>query len=557
MHGKFDHDSPLAKPRFSAMMTAHILTYRRIFMVRTRFAPSPTGYLHVGGLRTALYSYLFARKNQGKFLLRIEDTDQKRFVEGAVENLLKTFEWVGLTYDEGPHKDGGFGPYVQSERTDIYRKHAEILLEKGAAYRCFCTAERLEQMREKQTKLKQAPMYDRTCLKLSKEEIQKLVEAGNPFVIRQKIPHGQKLMFKDHIRGIVTFDSSTIDDQVLMKSDNFPTYHLANVVDDHFMEISHVIRGEEWLPSTPKHIFLYQDFGWKPPEYAHLPLLLNKDKTKLSKRQGDVSVEDYIQKGYGREAIINFIALLGWHPGGGVEQEIFSLEELVEKFSLEQIHKAGAVFDLEKLNWFNFQWNKRKYMEKLEQMAKEVDSSCAISTSEKNEKIFKFTTPEKEKMFVEVRGEILYEMAKNAIPTGWRDQSQRLTKGLITVEEKVLKNASETALNLKFYFETSPLNVNLLLNEKMKVDAQTAKTALEKSKEALTSLDNFENMESIKECLVSVVSSLGYKNGQVFWPVRVALTNEQFTPGVFEVVWTLGKDETLARLEKALAELQA
>ncbi len=525
-------------------------------MVRTRFAPSPTGYLHVGGLRTALYCYLFARKNNGKFILRIEDTDQKRFVEGAVENLLKTLEWVGLTYDEGPHKDKGFGPYVQSERTGLYRQHVEILLEKGAAYRCFCTAERLEEMREKQTRLKQAPMYDRTCLKLSKEEIAQKMESGIPFVIRQKIPHGEKLMFKDQIRGIVTFDSNTIDDQVLMKSDNFPTYHLANVVDDHFMEITHVIRGEEWLPSTPKHIFLYTAFDWKPPEFAHLPLLLNMDKTKLSKRQGDVSVEDYIQKGYGREAIINFIAMLGWHPGGGTEQEMFTLEELIEKFSIEQIHKAGAVFDLEKLNWFNFQWNKRKYTDKLQQMAKEIQSDCEIRVTEKNEKIFKFSTPEKEKMFTEIRGEILYEMAKQYLPNQWRDAGERFSKSLITVEEKILKNASESAVNLKFYFEPGPLNMGLVLSEKMKVDKTTAAKALQKSREALTNLENFESMEEIKSCLMQVVAELGYKNGQVFWPVRVALTNEQFTPGVFEVIWALGKEETLKRLGEALNSLQ-
>jgi len=525
-------------------------------MVRTRFAPSPTGYLHVGGLRTALYCYLFARKNKGKFILRVEDTDQKRYVEGAVDNLLKTLEWVGLTYDEGPHKDGGFGPYVQSERTDLYRKHAEILLEKGAAYRCFCTPERLEEMREKQTKMKQAPMYDRTCYKLSKEDVAEKIKAGVPFVIRQKIPHGQKVMFKDLIRGIVTFDSNTIDDQVLMKSDNFPTYHLANVVDDHFMEITHVIRGEEWLPSTPKHIFLYAAFDWKTPEFAHLPLLLNHDKTKLSKRQGDVSVEDYIQKGYTREAIINFIAMLGWHPGSGIEKEMFTLEELVEAFELEQIHKAGAVFDLEKLNWFNFQWNKKNYLEKLEQMAKQIESCCVISVNEKKEQSFRFSSPEKEKMFIEVRGEILFEKAKSALPPDWNKQPDLLRKGLITIEEKVLKIPAESALNLKFYFETGPLNLQLLLNEKMKVDKDTATAALEKSLEALNELKNYESMEAVKECLIKVVADLGYKNGQVFWPVRVALTNEQFTPGVFEIIWTLGKDETLKRLQKALEDLR-
>jgi glutamyl-tRNA synthetase len=527
-----------------------------MFMVRTRFAPSPTGYLHVGGLRTALYCYLFAHKNKGKFILRIEDTDQKRYVEGAVENLLKTLEWVGLTYDEGPHKDGGFGPYVQSERTDLYRKHAEILLEKGAAYRCFCTPERLEQMREKQTKLKQAPMYDRTCCKLSKDEVETKMKEGIPFVIRQKIPHGQKIMFKDHIRGIVTFDSSTIDDQVLMKSDNFPTYHLANVVDDHFMEITHVIRGEEWLPSTPKHILLYAAFDWKTPEYAHLPLLLNKDKTKLSKRQGDVSVEDYIHKGYSREAIINFIALLGWHPGGGIEKEMFTLEELVETFDIAQIHKAGAVFDLEKLDWFNFQWNKKNYMEKLEQLAREVQSDCMVSINEKKETTFKFSSPDKEKMFTEVRGGILYEKVKTVIPQPWNSQGDRLRKGLITIEEKVLKSPSESAIHLKFYFEPSPFNRELMLNPKMKVEKDIAENALKKSLEALKSLDNYENPDAIKDCLMKVVADLGYKNGQVFWPVRVALTNEQFTPGVFEVIWALGKEETLKRLEGALQDLK-
>ncbi|HLG25336.1 MAG TPA: glutamate--tRNA ligase, partial [Candidatus Gracilibacteria bacterium] len=298
-------------------------------MVRTRFAPSPTGYLHVGGLRTALYSYLYARQNKGRFLLRIEDTDQKRYVEGAVESLINTLTTVGISFDEGPGVGGDHGPYIQSERTEMYREHAQKLIELKAAYPCFCTAERLVQMRERQTAAKKAPMYDRTCLNLSASEIEEKKKAGTPFVIRQKIPHGRKVQFKDHVRGVVSFETSTVDDQVLMKSDNFPTYHLANVVDDHFMQITHVIRGEEWLPSTPKHLLLYEAFGWTPPEYAHLPLLLNKDKSKLSKRQGDVSVESYLEKGYSKEALINFVALLGWHPGAGIEKEIFSMEELI------------------------------------------------------------------------------------------------------------------------------------------------------------------------------------------------------------------------------------
>ena len=525
-------------------------------MVRTRFAPSPTGFLHVGGLRTALYNYLFAKKNNGKFLLRIEDTDQKRYVEGAMESLLKTMTWIGLDYDEGPHKDGEYGPYVQSQRTELYRDHAKILMENGAAYRCFCTSERLEQMREKQIRSKQAPMYDRICLHLNPDEIASKIKSGIPSVIRQKIPHGQKIMFKDLIRGIVSFDSSTIDDQVLMKSDHFPTYHLANVVDDHLMQITHVIRGEEWLPSTPKHIFLYQAFGWQPPQFAHIPLLLNKDKTKLSKRQGDVSVEDYINKGYSREAIINFIALLGWHPGGGIEQEIFSLEELVEIFSLEQIHKAGAIFDIEKFNWFNFQWNRRTHFEKLERMAKEIDSSSTVSTNVKNEKIFHFSRQDKEKMFTEVRGELLYEMAKKYLPTTWNTEGERLQKGLITIEEKILKNASEAAIHMKFYFEESPLNTGILFYPKMKVDLDTAMAALRKANKALSGLNNFESTDDIKNCLVKVVEEMGVKNGQVFWPLRVALTNEQFSPGVFEVIWALGKEKTIQRLERAILQLE-
>ncbi len=326
--------------------------------IRVRFAPSPTGYLHVGGLRTALYNFLFARKSGGKFILRIEDTDRARFVEGAVENLISTLRWAGLEYDEGPGIGGEFGPYVQSERTEIYKKHIDLLIENGTAYRCFCTPERLDQMRKAHDLNRGIPKYDRTCLRLSEKEIQDNVAEGKKFVVRMKVPDSTMVRFSDIIRGEVEFSSEQIDDQVLIKSDGYPTYHLANVVDDHLMQISHVIRGEEWLSSTPKHVLLYQFFGWDMPQFAHLPLLLNPDRSKLSKRQGDVAVEDYRAKGYLNEALVNFIALLGWNPGD--DREIFAIDELEKEFSLEKVNKAGAIFNFEKLNWLNFQHLRRK-----------------------------------------------------------------------------------------------------------------------------------------------------------------------------------------------------
>lgn len=301
--------------------------------VRVRFAPSPTGYMHIGNFRTALYTYLFAKKNNGDFILRVEDTDQKRFVPDALEKLINILNWAGFNYSEGVYfKDGKFvqrgkyGPYIQSERLGIYKKHAQELLDKGHAYYCFCSPERLEKMREEQLKNKQAPMYDRTCLKLSKEDIAEKIKNNEPYVIRQKINTEGFTEFDDLIRGKVSIKNELLDDQVLLKADGYPTYNFANVIDDHLMEITHVIRGEEYISSTPKYIQLYQNFGWIEAKIAHLPLILNPDKTKLSKRQGDVTVEDYIQKGYLKEAIINFVALLGWNPGGGETQEIFTLK---------------------------------------------------------------------------------------------------------------------------------------------------------------------------------------------------------------------------------------
>jgi len=322
--------------------------------IRTRYAPSPTGYLHVGGLRTALYNYLFVRKHGGKLILRVEDTDRTRLVEGAVENFLEVFDWLGIHFDESPKVSGPHAPYVQSERLKIYTEAVKRLAELGSAYPCFCTAERLDQVRADQQARSLPPMYDRHCRTLSNDESSTRIAAGEPHVWRMAVPKNETVIIEDIIRGSVSFETPTIDDQVLVKSDGYPTYHLANVVDDHDMRISHVIRGEEWLPSTPKHVLLYRFFGWEPPLFAHLPLLLNPDRTKMSKRSGDVAVEAFRDKGILPEALLNFVALLGWHPQD--EREFFSLEELVHEFTLERVNKAGAVFDQTKLRWMNTEY---------------------------------------------------------------------------------------------------------------------------------------------------------------------------------------------------------
>ncbi|UCH63296.1 MAG: glutamate--tRNA ligase [Fidelibacterota bacterium] len=323
---------------------------------RVRFAPSPTGFLHVGGLRTALYNWLFARQQGGSFILRIEDTDQSRRKEGALENLLEALEWAGLDVDEGPQAGGKLGPYVQSERLEIYHRHVQQLLDDGHAYRCFCTPERLEQLRDRQRKMGVASRYDRHCRNLPPGDAEARA-ADETSIIRLAVPESGRIVFEDIVRRKVAFDLETVDDQVLLKGDGFPTYHLANVVDDHLMQVSHVIRGEEWLPSMPKHLLLYQAFGWEPPRFAHLPLLLNKDRSKLSKRQGTVAVEEYRTQGILPGALINFIALMGWHDQS--DQDIFGVEELVQAFSLERVQKSGAIFDTEKLHWINGQHIRR------------------------------------------------------------------------------------------------------------------------------------------------------------------------------------------------------
>lgn len=480
--------------------------------VRVRFAPSPTGFLHIGGLRSALYNFLFARKNNGDMLLRIEDTDRKRYVEGAIENLLKTLEWAGITIDEKP--------LVQSERLEIYKKYTDQLVKEGKAYYCFCTPERLEEMRQECLKEKRAPLYDRHCLDLSEEEIRKNLEDKIPYVIRMKIPHGETIEVDDLIRGKISFKTDLVDDQIILKSDGFPTYHLASVADDQEMKITHVIRGEEWLPSVPKHILLYKYFGWEAPKFAHLPLLLNPDKSKLSKRQGDVAVEDYIKKGYLKEAIINFVALLGWNPGEGSTQEIFSLEELIQKFDLTHVHKAGAVFDIKKLDWINSEYIKKLSVDELYKKALEFLPSPAPHPSP-------------------------------LLGKGEGEERERYLKKVLAIEQDRLNKLSEVGESNKFFFQDVDANKELLCWKNM--TDEELKNSLEKSKNILESISE-ENWT--RENLEKVLMEESKENrGALLWPLRAALTGEQKSPSPFDVAWVLGKVESLKRVEKALAKI--
>lgn len=479
--------------------------------VRVRFAPSPTGYLHVGGLRTALYNFLFARKSGGKFILRIEDTDRTRYVEGAVENLINTLHWAGLEYDEGPEVSGEFGPYIQSERTEIYKKHVGILIEKGAAYRCFCTPERLEEMRKALQKQKLTAKYDRTCLRLSEKEIQENIAAGKPFVVRMKVPDGTTIKFSDIIRGDVEFSTEQIDDQVLLKSDGYPTYHLAHLVDDHLMRISHVIRGEEWLSSTPKHVLLYRFFGWEMPKFAHLPLLLNPDRSKLSKRQGDVAVEDYRAKGYLKEALVNFIALLGWNPGD--DREIFTIEELEKEFSLEKVNKAGAIFNLEKLNWLNFQHLRRKPDAEVLAMLKEQLSISSFQLSAFSD--------------------------------------QYLLEVISAMRERVsfVKDFIEKS---PYFFHAPSEYDDEVVKKRWKPDSA------EYLKELAAEFSKLENPQKgdYEAALKRTAESLKIGNGDLIHPLRIATTGVGEGPGVFDIVAILGKEETVRRINAAIERVK-
>ncbi len=494
--------------------------------IRTRFAPSPTGSLHVGGLRTALYSYLFAKNQGGDFVLRIEDTDQKRLVSGATEGLVSVLETIGLFCDEGfrlregvCEQHGNHGPYIQSERLLLYQQYASELVDRGLAYHCFCSAERLTEMREIQIAAKRAPRYDRHCLSLAPSEVETRKTAGEASVIRFRIPDDRNIEFTDLIRGTVKFHTRDMDDQVIIKSDGFPTYHLAVVVDDHFMEITHVIRGEEWLPSTPKHILIYEAFGWQPTVFAHLPLLLNPDKSKLSKRQGDVTVEDYLAKGYLKEALINFVALLGWNPGQGETQEVFTLAELREKFDLAKVNKAGAVFDIKKLDWMNAEYIKRA----------DIDSLFARLKT----------------------GNFLKKGLVRQAPDFMRTEAS--LKRVLTIEQDRLAKLSEFGEQNPFFFTEAIAYDTDLLRWKENTLA-LAGEALGKARAILSALDA-PTWETHAELERVLLEAAGDKRGDFLWPLRVALSGAQRSPSPFDCAWVLGKTMTLQRIDTALTKL--
>lgn len=482
--------------------------------MRTRFPPSPTGLLHIGGLRTALYCWLVAKKTKDTFTLRIEDTDRVREVPGAVENIVRTLMLSGLTPDEGVLMDengqiiekGAYGPYFQSKRLDLYQKYTKQLLDGGHAYHCFCTAERLEQMRKKQQERRQAPMYDRTCADLPREEAEKRVAAGEKYVIRMKVPHDQTIEYEDQIYGKLTFKGHLIDDQVLMKSDGFPTYHLAHVVDDHLMKTDLVIRGEEWLSSLPKHLVLFQMIGWEPPAYAHVPLLLNKDRTKLSKRQNDVAAEDYLKKGYLPEALLNFLALLGWNPG--TEQELFSLPELIDAFSIDRVHKSGAVFDLEKLDWIQGQWIRKI-------PAKDFAARILPLVSEK-------------------------------YPAAAKDADFQKRAALIQERITFFTEAPDM---MSYLYEMPAVRMDIIASAKQKVtEADVPKIVAFLKSQLETISEKDWSFEKIVATFEASIPNSGFKKGQVLWPLRAILTGREYSPGAYEVAALLGKSESMKRL---------
>ncbi|HLC76139.1 MAG TPA: glutamate--tRNA ligase [Candidatus Peribacterales bacterium] len=485
--------------------------------MRTRFPPSPTGFLHIGNLRTALFAWLMAKKTGGIFTLRIEDTDQVREVPGAVEKIVQTLAWAGLRPDEGVMLDesgtliekGEYGPYHQSKRLPIYRKYVDELLMSGHAYHCFCTTERLEEMRKKQQALHQAPMYDRHCINLPAEEVKQRITAGEKHVIRMRVPREETITYHDEIYGDLSFKGHTIDDQVLLKSDGFPTYHLAHVVDDHLMKMDMVNRGEDWLPSLPKHLLLFRFFGWEPPKYAHVPLLLNKDRSKLSKRQGDVAAEDYWKKGYLPEAIINFLALLGWNPG--TTQELFSLDELIQAFSLDRVHKAGAVFDVEKLDWLQGQWM-RKFAPK--DFADRIRPIVGVAF--------------KEAM-----------------------SDEKFTEKAALIQGRIMF-FHEASDMMGFFYSEPHVTANLLASEKQKVKMEDLPKIMELLTSTLSAIPEGEwSREGISNALESAITSSGFKKGQILWPLRAALTGREYSPGAYEVALLLGKEVTIARIMKA------
>ena len=478
-------------------------------MVRTRFAPSPTGFMHIGNLRTALYEYLMAKANGGKFILRIEDTDQERYVEGSTEVIFKTLKLAGIFHDEGPDVGGPFGPYVQSQRKNNYLDYAKQLVEKGAAYYCFCDKERLDSLQESAEEKSQAK-YDRHCLSLPAQEIEAKLEAGTPYVIRQRIPDGIT-EFHDEVYGEIRVENKEMEDQILIKSDGLPTYNFANVIDDHLMEITHVIRGSEYLSSTPKYNLLYEAFGWSIPTYIHLPLILNSQGEKLSKRKGDASFEDLIEQGYLPEAVVNLIALLGWSPGDN--REFFTMEELIQAFNTKGLSKSPAVFDLQKLKWMNGEYIKRmapdEYFDKarphLEESVKKPDADLKR----------------------------LAEMTRTRV-----------------------EFIHECGSLLDFIDQLPQYSTDLFIHKKMKTTKENSLENLEKALPFLEGQDDWAE-QKLHDKILELVQQLGIKNGQMLWPIRTALSGKPTTPcGATELLGVLGKEESLVRIRKGIEMLR-
>ena len=474
--------------------------------IRTRFAPSPTGYMHIGNLRTALYEYLIAKGNSdGKFILRIEDTDQKRYVEGATDIIYATLKRVGMNWDEGPDIGGKYGPYVQSERKEIYAEYAHKLVELGGAHYCFCSKEEADEEKDEEQNIK----FEDPCKHIPLEEAKKRIAAGEPYVIRQTINKQGKSKYHDEVYGDIEIDYDELDEGVLLKSDGFPTYNFANVVDDHLMEISHVVRGNEYISSTPKYNLIYESFGWTPPHYVHVPPVMKDAQHKLSKRNGDASFQDLVAKGYLPEAIINYIALLGWNPG--TDEEIFSLEELKERFSVERLNRSPAIFDIVKLTWMNGQ-----YIRKLSE-------------------------------------EEFYEMAlpyiKKVIT---RDVDNKLLSKVLQLRVETL---ADILSQIGFLEQVEDYSNDLYINKKMKTDEEISKQALGYAAAALEQTEEWNN-DNLFAVLKHVAEEKGLKNGQIMYPVRIALSGKETTPGgATELAVILGKDESLKRLKNALLKL--
>lgn len=485
--------------------------------IRLRFAPSPTGYLHIGSLRTILFAYLITKQNEGDFILRIEDTDQKRKVEGAVEKMIEIVDWLGFKFDEGPHVGGEYGPYTQMERLDIYDKYKKELIEKDLAYPCFCTAERLQEMREAQQAKKLPPRYDRKCRDISKEEAKKRMEAGETYVLRQKMPLEGDITVNDELRGDIVFKYSELEDHVLIKSDGIPTYHFAVVIDDHLMEITHVLRGEEWIPSFPKHIALYNAFGWEAPKFIHVPLTLNKGGGKLSKRQGDVSVEEYQKKGYLQDALINFNVLLGWHPKD--DNEILSMEDLLKLFDYNDINVSPSIFDIEKLDYFNGYYIRHTEIDKLVELCKP------------------------------------YLEDNLGLTTDIRKQSKEFIKKVVHVEQERLKKLSDIAEATRFFFyDKLDFESELLVWKKM--TKEEAKDNLNLVLELIEVIpeENWTN-DSIEDAIITYLQAKELKVGPYLWPMRVALSGQKASPGPFDIAEILGKFETKKRINFAIKSL--